>query len=77
MALPKFYDWERIRIALRQLDEAHPGLLQSVVLIGGGAALIAGGIVRYVTHDTSPKEARQVGVVPTSGGGLITLTGAF
>ena len=38
MALPKLYDWERIRVALRQLDEAHPGLLQSVVLIGGGAA---------------------------------------
>ena len=38
MALPKFYDWERIRIALRQLDESFPGLLQNVVLIGGGAA---------------------------------------
>lgn len=38
MALPKLYDWERIRLALRQLDESFPGLLQSVVLIGGGAA---------------------------------------
>ncbi len=38
MALPKLYDWERIRVALRQLDEAHPALLPSVVLIGGGAA---------------------------------------
>lgn len=38
MALPKLYDWERIRLALRQLDESFPGFLQSVVLIGGGAA---------------------------------------
>jgi hypothetical protein len=38
MDQPKLYDWERIRLALRQLDQAFPGLLQSVVLIGGGAA---------------------------------------
>jgi|GEM_PF-2182535 hypothetical protein len=38
MALPKEYDWERIRLALRQLDTDFPGLLPSVVLIGGGAA---------------------------------------
>jgi len=38
MALPKLYDWERIRVALRQLSESFPELLQSVVLIGGGAA---------------------------------------
>lgn len=38
MALPKLYDWERIRRALRQLSESFPELLQSVVLIGGGAA---------------------------------------
>lgn len=37
MALPKLYDWERIRLALRQLDQMQPGLLQGVVLIGGGA----------------------------------------
>ena len=38
MALSKLYDWERIRLALRQLDTSFPGLLPSVVLIGGGAA---------------------------------------
>ena len=37
MVLPKLYDWERIRLALRQLDASFPGLLQNVVLIGGGA----------------------------------------
>ena len=38
MALAKLYDWERIRLALRQLSESFPELLQSVVLVGGGAA---------------------------------------
>jgi hypothetical protein len=38
MALPKLYDWERIRLALEQLNESFPELLQSVVSIGGGAA---------------------------------------
>ena len=37
MALPKVYDWTRVRSALRQLDETFPGLLENVVLIGGGA----------------------------------------
>ncbi len=38
MALPKIYDWEKVRLALKQLHEAFPGFLESVVLIGGGAA---------------------------------------
>jgi hypothetical protein len=37
MAWPKLHDWERIRLALRQLDQAFPGLLPGIVLIGGGA----------------------------------------
>lgn len=37
MALPQVYDWNRIRVALRQLDETFPGLLENIVLIGGGA----------------------------------------
>ena len=37
MALPKVYDWNRIRAALRQLDVTFPGLLENTVLIGGGA----------------------------------------
>ena len=37
MPLPKVYDWDRVRAALRQLHEAFPGLLENVVLIGGGA----------------------------------------
>ena len=38
MALPKIYDWERVRLALKQLHGTLPGFLPSVVLIGGGAA---------------------------------------
>jgi hypothetical protein len=37
MSLPKVYDWNRIRQALCRLHEAFPGLLENVVLIGGGA----------------------------------------
>ena len=37
MAPPPAYDWNRIRAALRQLDDAFPGLLENIVLIGGGA----------------------------------------
>jgi hypothetical protein len=38
MPLPKVYDWERFRLALKQLHDTFPGFLQSVVLVGGGAA---------------------------------------
>ncbi len=34
---PNVYDWNRIRAALSLLQEAFPGLLENVVLIGGGA----------------------------------------
>src|SRR5438445_6282495 len=37
MPPPPAYDWNRIRAALRQLDDAFPGLLENIVLIGGGA----------------------------------------
>jgi hypothetical protein len=38
MAPPKIYDWERVRLALKQLHETFPGFLETVVLVGGGAA---------------------------------------
>ncbi len=37
MALPKIYDWERIRKALKQLAEAFPDGFQDWILVGGGA----------------------------------------
>jgi len=37
MALPKIYDWEKIRAALKLLGEAFPAEFPTWVLIGGGA----------------------------------------
>jgi len=37
MALPKIYDWERVRAALKLLAEEFPGEFPGWVLIGGGA----------------------------------------
>jgi hypothetical protein len=37
MALPKIYDWQRTRAALKLLAEAFPGELSGWVLIGSGA----------------------------------------
>ena len=37
MSVPNVYDWNRIRAALSLLQEAFPGLMENVVLIGGGA----------------------------------------
>ena len=37
MTLPKIYDWEKIRAALKQLGEDFPAEFPTWVLIGGGA----------------------------------------
>lgn len=37
MPLPKVYDWERVRAALKRLSEAFPEEFPAWVLIGGGA----------------------------------------
>ena len=37
MSLPKIYDWERVRAAMRLLADAFPGDFPNWVLIGGGA----------------------------------------
>ncbi len=37
MALPKIYDWDKIRAALKQLGEDFPAEFPTWVLIGGGA----------------------------------------
>ncbi|HVK82449.1 MAG TPA: hypothetical protein VM513_00010 [Kofleriaceae bacterium] len=58
------------------VDSARSKRLVSVVLFGAGSAMVVGGIVRYMTRGDS-SEATRVGVVPTSGGGLITWTGGF
>jgi len=58
------------------VDQAQSKRTLSVVLIGGGAALVGAGLVRYMLHDRH-HESHGVAVVPTSGGGLVTWTGGF
>ena len=38
MALPKIYNWERVRAALKVLSDAFPDEFPNWVLIGGGAS---------------------------------------
>lgn len=59
------------------IDGARSKRLASVLLIGGGAALVAGGVVHYLMRGTGSKETSAVSVMPTSGGGLITWGGDF
>ena len=58
------------------VDDAHGKRTVSVVLFGGGAALVGAGIARFVLHDRG-RESRGVAVVPAHGGGLLTWTGGF
>ena len=58
------------------LDSAHGKRTASIVLIGAGGALIAGGIVRYVLHDRTA-EVRGVGVAPARGGAMVSYAGRF
>jgi len=57
MALPNVYDWNRIRAALRQLHETFPGLLENVVLIGGGACWFYREALRQWNDQTFPVPA--------------------
>jgi len=57
------------------VDSAHQKRTYTIILGGGGLALVAAGILRYATRDTG--ESHAVAIVPTSGGGLITLSGGF
>lgn len=58
------------------VDRAHTKRTASIVLLGAGGALIAGGVVRYVLHDRTA-EVRGVGVAPAPGGGVVTYAGSF
>lgn len=56
------------------VDDAHSKRNVSLLLGGAGAALIAGGLVHYMFHGKHG-ETHSVAIVPTSGGGFITLSG--
>lgn len=58
------------------VGDAHDKRTASIVLVGAGSLLIAGGIARYVLHDRTA-EVRDVGVAPARGGGVVTYGGRF
>lgn len=58
------------------VDDAKSKRTFSVVLLGGGAALVGAGIIRYVLRGGG-SSSRQVGVVPARGGGFVSFGGSF
>ncbi len=58
------------------VDDAHTKRTYSVVLIGGGAALLGAGVLHYMFHERGT-ESRAVGVAPAHGGGVVTWGGQF
>jgi tetratricopeptide (TPR) repeat protein len=65
---------------LAQYDEhrnnAERNQLYTIVLAGGGIALVTAGVLRYALRSNG-RETRGVAIVPSSGGGLITWSGGF
>jgi hypothetical protein len=62
----------------KHLDTASSDRTLSVVLGVAGVALVAGGVVHYMLHGTTTTtETRNIAIVPTAGGGMLTLSGAL
>ena len=60
------------------VDDAHSKRTISLVLVGGGAAFVGAGVIRYLLRDNgTSSRSRGVGMVPATGGGLVTWTGRF
>lgn len=57
------------------VDKAESRRTMSIVLFGGGAALVTAGVLRYVLRDNGSE--RGVAIAPTTSGGLITWGGQF
>ncbi|MGE0396727.1 MAG: hypothetical protein AB7T06_08430 [Kofleriaceae bacterium] len=58
------------------VDGARSKRILSVVLIGGGAALLGYGVTRIVTREPTETEPR-LAITPTRGGGIVTWGGAW
>ncbi|CAN5862570.1 hypothetical protein BH11MYX3_BH11MYX3_24450 [soil metagenome] len=58
------------------VDDAHGKRTWSIVLVGGGVALIGVGVAHYMLHDRHT-ETRGIGMAPTTSGGLVTFSGQF
>ena len=57
------------------LDSADSKRTTSIVLGIAGAALVGGGVIRFLLHDRGTEHPVQI--VPMSGGGAITWGGRF
>ncbi len=57
-------------------DQARSRRLTSVIVAGVGGALLAGGVVRYLTRDDRDRET-SLSVRPTGGGAEVVLGGRF
>ncbi len=58
------------------VSDAHSERTTYVILMAGGGALVVAGIVKYVLRGGS-SETATIGMVPASGGGLVTWGGRF
>ncbi|MBE7451935.1 MAG: hypothetical protein HS111_24535 [Kofleriaceae bacterium] len=56
-------------------DRARSLRLTSVIVAGVGGALLAGGVVRYLTFDRGREPS--LAVVPAAGGATVVLGGSF
>jgi hypothetical protein len=61
----------------KHLDTASSDRTFSVVLGVAGVALVTGGVIHYMMHGKITGETRNVAIVPTAGGGMLTLSGAL
>jgi tetratricopeptide (TPR) repeat protein len=59
---------------LELVDDARSKRTYSVLLVGGGLALIGGGVVRYKLRS---KPSTQIGLAPVRDGGFVTFAGRF
>jgi tetratricopeptide (TPR) repeat protein len=58
------------------VDDARTKRLYSVVLVGGGVALVGAGVLRFVMRGPRT-ETRRVAIMPARGGGLVTWSRSF
>jgi len=61
----------------RHVDDAHRMRTYAIVAAGSGLAFVTAGIVRFVTHDRGGEVRGSVAVVPTDGGGMISISGSL
>jgi hypothetical protein len=57
------------------VDQAKSRRTLSIVLVGGGAALVTAGVLRYILRDSGSEHS--VAIAPTTSGGLVTWGGRF